>query len=99
MGYVSGIKSTAKIIFRKVRGRIIPISSERISKTSLKMRKHLRRSPKLIGEKRLVAKKLRRIKTAKSIRKIRNVGFVVGGASAASTFWGYKQGKTFYTER
>ena len=103
MSYLSGAKSSAKIIFRKIRGRIIPIagkasvpSKERIASVGRKVAKHQAKKGKDVAKKSLISQSIKRIKKQRAIRTFRNRSVVTGGLLTAGGIAGYKEGRSLY---
>jgi len=98
MGLLSSAKSTGNIIFRKIRGRIVPISARRIQQTSRKAQRHYAGASKEVLKRSLANKKLKGIKRARVARNVKRaaIGAAAFGTFATGTYLGYREAKTTY---
>lgn len=90
-----GILLKSKVIFRRIKGRIVPISAKRMDKTKSKLRKHLGRKPKLLNEKRHAAVKFKKISADNAKKKARNTIALGTGLFSGGVYAGYREGRTY----
>ncbi len=98
MSYLSGAKK-AGVIFRKIRGKIIPIvspSAVRIDRVAQKAARHQAGKSKDVVKKSLVSNVLKKEKKRRKYRNFRNASLALGGAGGIGAVLGYREGRTTY---